>query len=624
MSDSNMSDPHGFVIGTAGHIDHGKTSLIQALTGIDTDRLAEEKRRGISIDLGFAHLTLADGRHISFIDVPGHERFIKNMLAGAAGIHAVLLIIAADESIKPQTREHFDICRLLGIQDGIIVLTKADLVTPEQIAIAAEDARALCAGSFLEGAPIVAVSAYTGQGLSDLKGAIATLVDHIGSRDKEGLTRLPIDRSFTLKGFGTVITGTMFSGKLAVGDTVQIHPDKREARVRGLQVHGKQVETAASGQRTAVNLAGMDHLEIRRGCVLTHRDGLESTKRIDVSVDWLDGTELPAKRGQFLFHIGTAEIPALLKVLKRGPATSKTFARLWLAEPALAVPGDRFVVRRPSPMQTVGGGSIIDTFPPARLSRSKTVARLESLAQADPGRRVEFLVEESGDGRRLSELVRLTGLRAEVVKSLIARNQRVVFIDQAQRAVSKVWIDQTREKVLAWLQAFHAKNPGAAGAPIALARLHLEPSLAGVIFNGFAAVRIQGDVVALATHRAQVSAEETQALSKIEHAFRQAGFQPPPVSDILRSAGADEKKGHGLLEALIKSQKLVRVSEDLIFHSDVLAHIRKSLSSHKGRKFSVPEFKEWTQVSRKYAIPLLEYLDRQRVTRREGDARIVI
>jgi selenocysteine-specific elongation factor len=510
------------------------------------------------------------------------------------------------------------------MEDGIIVLTKADLASPEQTTIATEEIKALCAGSFLEHAPILPVSAYTGQGLSDLKNAIASLADRSRSRDEEGLTRLPIDRSFTLKGFGTVVTGTIWTGKLHIGDTVQIHPINREARIRGLQVHGNQVEIAAAGQRTAVNLSGIDHSEIRRGCVLSHRDGLESTKRVDVAVDWLDELEIPDKREQFLFHIGTAEISAFLKVLNGENGSSRTFARLWLAEPALTVPGDRFVIRRPSPMQTVAGGSIIDTFPRARLNRSKTVARLEALTDADAGKRIEFLIEEGADGRRLSDLVRLTGLRTGVVKSLIARNPRLAFVEHAQRAVSKVWIERTRERVLAWLCDFHAKNPAAAGAPVALARLHLEPSLANVIFDGFAGVRVQGDVVALATHRVQVSAGESEALSKIERAFRQAGFQPPSASEILRSAGTDEKKGRGLLESLIKAQKLVRISEDLIFHSEALAHIRKSLSSHKGRKFSVPEFKEWTHVSRKYAIPLLEYLDRQHVTRREGDMRVVL
>ncbi len=624
MSDSNMSGPRGLVIGTAGHIDHGKTSLIGALTGIDTDRLAEEKRRGISIDLGFAHLTLSDGRRISFIDVPGHERFIKNMLAGAGGIEAVLLIIAADESVKPQTREHFDICRLLGIERGVIVLTKADIATAEQIAAASEDVRALCAGSFLDDAPVVLVSARTGQGFDALKNALANLAEHALPRDEKGVARLPVDRSFALKGFGTVVTGTLWNGTLRVGDTVQTQPGKREARIRGLQVHAQPVDVARAGQRTAVNLTGVDHSEVRRGFVLTHRDGLESTKLIDVSVDWLDEAHAPKKREQFLFHIGTAEIPVLLKVLNARNASGNRFARLWLDEPTLALPGDRFVLRRPSPAQTVAGGAVLDPFPPARLNRGNTLARLESLAEADSSKRVQILIEESANGRRLLELVRLTGLPADIVKSLIIQNPGLAFVDAAQRGVSKTWIAQTREKVLAWLADFHAKNPAAAGAPIALARLNLEASLASVIFDGFAAIRVQGDVVALATHKVQVSAEQTQALATIERAFRQAGLQPPPPAEILRSVEGDAKKGRSLLEALIKGQKLVRISDELIFHSEVLVHVRKSLLSHKGRKFSVPEFKEWTKVSRKYAIPLLEYLDRQHVTRREGDARVVL
>ena len=619
-----MSVPHRLVVGTAGHIDHGKTSLVRALTGIDTDRLAEEKRRGISIDLGFAHLALPNSVCISFIDVPGHERFIKNMLAGAAGIQAVLLIVAADESVKPQTREHFQICRLLGIEHGIIVLTKIDLVDEKQIGAVRRDVEALCAGSFLQNAPIVPVSATTGQGLPQLKNCLVQLAERVFPRGDNRLARLPIDRSFAMKGFGSIVTGTMWNGQLRAGDTVEIHPSKRTARVRGLQVHSQQVDAAAAGQRTAVNLSGVDHSELRRGFVLTHSDGLDSTSLLDVSVDWLPSAEVPRTPKQFLFHIGTAEVPASLKVLDYDPSQTKTFARAWLAEPALALPGDRFVLRQPSPAQTVAGGTIIDAFPPLRLSRAKTLARLQLLSQADPAKRVATLVEESAKGRRLPELVRLTGLLKPVLKSLILENPALVFVEAMQLALSKRWIEQTRQRLVAWLREFHAKNPSAPGAPMASARLNLEPSLASAVFNGFTAVRVEGDVVALATHHVQVSSEESQTLSNIERAFRQAGFQPPSASEVLRSVGTDPKKARGLLEALIKNQKLVRVSEDLIFHSDVLAQIRKLLSSHKGHPFSVPEFKEWTQISRKYAIPLLEYLDRQHVTRREGDSRIVL
>lgn len=618
MSDSNMSNPDGLVVGTAGHIDHGKTSLIRALTGIDTDRLAEEKRRGISIDLGFAHLMLADGQRISFVDVPGHERFIKNMLAGVGGIQAVLLIVAANESVKPQTREHFDICRLLGIEQGLVVLTKVDLLSADQIASARKDVQELCAGSFLDGAPVLEVSAVTGQGLEALKSELGALANRVSVRGEGGFARLPIDRSFALKGFGTVVTGTLRNGTLRVGETVQLQPGKREARIRGLQVHGQLVEVAVPGKRTAVNLTGVDHTEIQRGLVLTHRDVLEATKLLDVSVDWLSEADIPSKREEFLFHAGTSETVALLKTF------SESLARLWLANPVLVLPGDRFVLRRPSPAKTVAGGTVVDTFPPGRLNRAKAHARLQRLVLADSGERLTVLVEENTDGRRLADLVKRTGWPLEQLKAVVAGTPALVFAEAAGRVVTKAWLERRRQMLLAILKDFHSKNPAAAGLPMAFARMKLEPNLAAVIFDHFPDVRVQGDLVALATHKARISSEDSKSLEQIEFAFRQGGFQPPLPSEVLKASGADAKKGRGMLEALLKTNRLVRVSEDVIFHAEVVSHICKSLAAHKGRKFSVPEFKEWTQISRKYAIPLLEYLDRQHVTRREGDSRVVL
>ncbi len=395
-------------------------------------------------------------------------------------------------------------------------------------------------------------------------------------------------------------------------------------RIRGLQVHGEQVDIAVAGQRTAVNLTGVDSSEIRRGCVLTHTDGLETTKLLDVSLDWLNASEIPKARQQTLFHIGTAEIVAELKVLGTLANRPRALARLSLSEPVLALPGDRFVLRRPSPAQTVSGGSVIDAFPPARLNRARTVQRLQSLAEADAATRIQILVEESAMGRGVAELVPLTGIAPEDLRSLIVKNPDLVLADTAERVVSKAWIERKRQKLVEWLNVFHGKNPSAAGAPIALARLGLEPNLAPLVFDQFPAIRVQGGVVSLAAHRAQISDYDNRALQNLERLFRQAGFQPPSMTDALKSASPDPKKARGLLETLIKNQKLVRVSEDLVFHGEVIANVRKSISARKGRKFSVPEFKEWTQISRKYAIPLLEYLDRQHVTRREGDFRIVL
>lgn len=609
MSDSNMIRRGGIVIGTAGHIDHGKTSLIGALTGVDTDRLAEEKRRGISIDLGFAHLDLAGGRRVSFVDVPGHERFIRNMLAGAAGIEAVLLIIAADESVKPQTREHFEICRLLGIERGLVVLTKCDLASPAQILAAEAATRQMTTGSFLENARILPVSAVTGAGLDALRDALASLGAQPSARDVSGFARLPLDRSFSLKGFGTIVTGTLTSGRLQVGDTVQIQPIGHTARIRGLQVHGAPVPTAFAGERTAVNLSGIDHSDLRRGFTLLSPAGLEPTKLIQASLMGLDAEDFDA-REDMLLHIGTAEVAARLRHLSSG---NPLFVQLNLREPVLALPGDRFILRRPSPPQTIAGGSVIDVFPP-RLSRAKAAARLAQLQRSELGKRLSQIVDERENGRTLPDLVRLTGRTQSEIRAAVTSAPQLLLVETAQRVVTRAWIARARDRVLSLLEKFHAAQPSAPGAPLAHVRLGLETQLAQFVLTGFSAVRIEGDTVALATHRARTSPQEAAALAQIEQKFRQAGYQPPPPAQIPR----------GPLEQLIKKGKLVRISNDLVFHADVIAHIRNSLSSHKGRRFSVPEFKDWIQISRKYAIPLLEFLDHQRVTKREGDLRVIL
>jgi selenocysteine-specific elongation factor len=623
MSDS-MNRPPGLIVGTAGHIDHGKTSLIGSLTGIDTDRLAEEKRRGISIDLGFAHLALPNGVTVGFVDVPGHERFIKNMLAGAAGIEAVMLIVAADESVMPQTREHFEICRLLDLKHGFVVLTKIDLASPEQIGVTCEDVQTLCVGSFLDGAPIVQVSSKTGQGLAAVVQQLQRLAGAPRVADTGLVPRLPIDRSFSINGFGTVVTGTLWSGFLRTGDDVLLHPSQKQGRIRGIQVHGVQVETGSAGQRTAINLAGLDSSDICRGDVLTPVEKVENTQTIDAWIEWLDRSEMPAGKREFLFHLGTAELPASVKVLQRPAEGLRAFARLWLAEPALIFPGDRFILRRPSPARTVGGGQVLDAFPPIRLNRAKTLSRLATFASANPAARVELLVEESATGLTLSDLLRLTGLERTRIKDCVLANPHLLFVEQSDLIVTKTWLGEARKRLLDWLADFHRDNPSQAGAPLSQARLDLRPELASVVFDRFSAIRVQSDLVSLANHKAVVSELDQHALAVIESALRAAGCHPPAVNEVLRTASPDPKKARGLLESLIKSKKLVRISEDLVFHSDVIQRVRNAVLSRKGRRFSVPEFKEWTQMSRKYAIPMLEYLDRERVTRRDGDMRVVL
>jgi selenocysteine-specific elongation factor len=428
---------------------------------------------------------------------------------------------------------------------------------------------------------------------------------------------LPIDRSFALKGFGTVVTGTLGSGKLRTGDLVQIHGTGEEARIRGLQVHGSNVEEALAGERTAVNLAGIDYGDVRRGFTLTSKSEFEPVTMFDAFAEWLNPENAPLTRKPVFVHVGTAEIPAEIKLVVPG----ETFVRVWLSEPVLALPGDRFIIRRPSPAQTLGGGAVIDIFPKKRMNRTRILARLNALSGPNT---LEYLVEEGKSGVSLSDLVRRTGLEPSKIKSALAAYNNLTFIETSQRVFSKKLLEQKRRELVQWLAHFHAANPAASGAPLSKARRIFDSTLADAIIANDATFVTRGDLIALAAHRVRISQSEMSALAMLEDTFRQAGFAPPPVNEALRHVGADVKKARDLLEALIKSGRLVRLAPDLVYHADVVAHIRQSLAAHKGRKFSVPEFKDWTQISRKYAIPLLEYLDRVHVTRREGDSRIVL
>ncbi|HEX4167728.1 MAG TPA: selenocysteine-specific translation elongation factor [Bryobacteraceae bacterium] len=620
-----MNSPGSLIVGTAGHIDHGKTSLVRALTGVDTDRLQEEKRRGISIDLGFAHFTLPSGREVSFVDVPGHERFVKNMLAGVGGIDAVLLTVAADEGVKPQTREHFDICRLLDLDRGLIVMTKADLVTPEQMGSSVAAVEGLRRNSFLAEAPIIPFSSATKAGLDRLLDALESLVDKPKKGARSDTMRLPIDRSFVLKGFGTIVTGTLWGGSLRVGDTVRIHPLNRDVRVRGLQTHGMATPAVSAGQRAAVNLSGIDHTEVKRGFVLTLPDALAPTKTLHVVMNWLvPHAEQPSPREDLLLYAGTSEITAGMRTLEGEYREGQSLVQLDLSEGALLLPGDHFVVRRPSPPQTIGGGTVTDAFPPKKLSRGKAAARLRKLHKGDLVSQLELFTSERENGRSLDELGRLTGRSAAQILAAVSGSQVLIVDEASRRILTRDWLARRRNALVTWLEAFHARNPALPGAQVAAARLGLEHSLASFVWRDFAAVQQRGDLIALAGYQPQVNKHEAAALLRIEQHFRSAGYQPASPAEVLRDLGTDPEIGRRLLERLIKDGRLVRITDTLVFHTDVITHIRTSLAVHRGRRFSIPEFKGWTQISRKYAIPLLEYFDHQHVTRREGDNRIVL
>ncbi|MEZ5400110.1 MAG: selenocysteine-specific translation elongation factor [Bryobacteraceae bacterium] len=618
------------IVGTAGHIDHGKTALVRALTGIETDRLEEEKRRGISIDLGFAWLDLAEGVRAGFVDVPGHERFVKNMLAGAGGIDLVVLVIAADESIKPQTREHFEICRLLGIQAGIVAITKSDLVDPDLVELVKLEAAEFVAGSFLEDAPILAVSARTGEGVGELKAALEQLARKVRAKSAAGYLRLPVDRAFSVKGFGTVVTGTLVSGALAVDQEAEAVERGLRFRVRGIQVHGESVARATAGQRTAVNVAGVDAGDLHRGLTIAEAGRFQPVSVIDAEFDLLPTAKPLKHRAPVHFHAGTAETIAEVRLLGRASLLepgSRGLARLFLRDPLLLLPGDRFIARMFSPVVTIGGGRVIDADPP-RLTGNATLERARGLAAASPAERVAILVRNSAGGASIAELVRRTG-NAEAALEEIAREGPFVYLPPpASWVVDKQWLDSTVRRLHEVAAAFHRANPLLPGIPKEEVRSRELGGAPDFLFDAVLArsrtVIADGEVLRLVSHKLHLKEDEEAALGRIEAAFARAGLTVPPLVEVLASSGVDPTRARTLLQILFRKSRLVKVSEDLVFHPEAIAALKVLIAEHKGERFAVPAFKDWTGISRKYAIPLLEFLDRERVTRREGDQRVVL
>jgi selenocysteine-specific elongation factor len=613
------------IIGTAGHIDHGKTALVRALTGIDTDRLKEEKRRGISIDLGFAHLQLSENMRLGLVDVPGHERFIKNMLAGVSGIDLVLFVIAADESIKPQTREHFDICMLLGIRKGMVVLTKADLATGDLLELARLEAGEFVRGSFLEDAPMVAVSAVTGAGLDVLRAELAKLAAAVPEKDASQYFRLPIDRAFAMRGFGTVVTGTLVSGAVRVDQDVELHPARKRVRVRGVQVHGTSVEMAIAGQRTALNLAGIDASELARGMVLAEAGRFQPTSSIDCAFQLLPSAKPLKHRAPVHFHAGAALVEAEIRRLHGTEPLapgSREYVRMVLSEPLLLLPGDRFIVRKFSPVVTIGGGVVLDIAPPRRASSD----RLRILETAPLPERIALLARESRYGIGMAELVARTGLLEADLRKASAS---VIVLESPQFwLLDPGWVTNQLEALHQHLKQFHRQNPLQAGvSKEELRSKHLAgapPWLMDALLARSDTLTAEGETVRLSSHRVALKQDEEEAAAKIENAFRSGGLATPAVHEVLAKSGVDPNRARTLLQLMLRDRRLVRISDELVFHASAMQSLRALLAQKKGQRFSVPEFKDWTGISRKYAIPLLEHLDRERITRREADARVVL
>ncbi|HYM09567.1 MAG TPA: selenocysteine-specific translation elongation factor [Bryobacterales bacterium] len=628
------------IAGTAGHIDHGKTALVRALTGIDTDRLEEEKRRGISIDIGFANLRPAPGLELGFVDVPGHERFIKNMLAGIGGIDVVLFVVAADESLKPQTREHFDICRLLGIRHGIVVLTKIDLADRDLVELVRLEVEEFVAGSFLEGAPVVAVSSRTGEGIEALKSELVKLADAIEPKNARHYFRMPVDRVFVMKGFGTVVTGTLIAGTVEKEAEVEIYPLERRARVRGIEVHNQQVERAWAGQRTALNLAGVESERLARGMVLAAPGKFRSTERADAVLDLLASAHPLKHRAPVHFHSGTAEAGAEVYLLEGQPQLepgARGFVQMRLREPVLVLPGDRFIIRQFSPVVTIGGGVVLDNLAPKHRRGEDVKRRLERLQTGTPEDVLEALLEQAPAGLGLAEITARTGwLESETEAAATS----LVGAGRAERAAgSPLWLvhhepfRQGLARTLSALESFHRENPLAAGIAKELLRTREFPQAPPALLEALlerlkreGKVAVEGETVQLASHRIVLKQDETAAREKIVAAFEQAGLAVPGVEEVLGKVGVERERAQKILQILLRERVLVRVADGLVFHRRALESLKDLLAGQKKKsdRLSVPQFKDLTGISRKYAIPLLEFLDRERVTRRAGDERIIL
>jgi selenocysteine-specific elongation factor len=626
------------IVGTAGHIDHGKTALVKALTGIDADRLDEEKRRGITIDLGFAHMDLpgpaGETLRIGFVDVPGHERFVRNMLAGVGGMDLILLVIAADESIKPQTREHFDILQLIGVKLGITVLTKSDAVDRDTLDVVRLEVEEFLRGTFLGGAPIIAVSSLTGTGLDELKRCIFDAAAQLAARDSRSLARLPIDRVFTMKGFGTVVTGTLISGTIRKEEELEAFPTGRTVRVRGIQVHGENTESALAGQRTALNLAGASTDDLRRGMTLAPVGVFAATRRFDMKLRMLPSAPRPLKnRARFHFHCHTMEGVAeiVLPQVKQADPGEEMFARVRLPEPALLLPGDRFVIREFSPVLTIGGGMVLDAAPMARSLSEESELRI--LAGDDRASILRARVERRRHaGISLRDLVKETGWTTSLIEAQLAKAVK----DARVFAAGDVFLScpawqELNLQMVSTVTEFHRKNPLAGGISKEELREHsLED---GVIFHvaleqlvRAKKLEIAGELVRLPGRGVEMKDEEADSKAKIEQAFASAGLKVPALTEVLGGLKLDKVRAQKIVTLLLREKVLLKISDDLVFHRSALDHLRKQVAQQKSKspRMDVAQFKELTGVSRKYAIPLLEYLDRERVTRRVGDAREIL
>lgn len=627
------------ILGTAGHIDHGKTSLIKAVSGTDTDRLKEEKRRGITIELGFASIDLPSGLHIGVVDVPGHEKFVKNMVAGATGIDVVAMIVAADEGVMPQTREHMEICSLLGIRYGFVVLTKTDMVDEEWLELVTEDVSDFMAGTFLEESPIVPVSAVTGDGLEEFINTLDRYCSALPERRATGIFRLPVDRVFSMKGFGTVVTGTLASGYINLGEPVMVYPSGVTTKVRGLQVHDRSVETSEAGLRTAVNFQGVDKQTVNRGDVLARPDTLISTYMIDVELQLLESNDRPLKnRDRVRFHIGTSQVPCNIILLDREVLepgdTAPAQARL--ERPVACVRDDRFVIRSYSPVRTLGGGKVLNPAPAKhKRFRKETIEQIERLRQSDPETLTADHIALAGF-RELSftELKVLTNQTNKALENALSRLLSSRIIIQTERSerryVHYLALEDFRASVKDRLSAYHSANPLKGGMPKGELRSKFPEIKTARLFNHLVNLLIKEeeivqseDSIRLAGHRVTLQTDQTDLKEKILSIYHEKGLQPPYLKELSGMLKADPAQIKNVLMHLVDEGRMIKVKEELFFHADSIEDLKARLVDFLTRNGEITpaQFKEMTKASRKYTIPLFEYFDAENVTIRVGDVR---
>lgn len=627
------------VLGTAGHIDHGKTTLIKALTGIETDRLKEEKARGITIELGFAYLDLPGGERLGIVDVPGHEKFVKNMVAGAAGIDLVALVIAADEGVMPQTREHLDICKLLGVKHGLVVLTKIDMVDEEWLELVTEDVAEYVEGTFLEDAPIIPVSGVSGLGIPELKDALAELVAGLDEQPAEGPFRLPVDRVFTMKGFGTVITGTATGGQIAIGQEVSIYPRGVTAKVRGLQVHNEEVTQARRGQRTAINLQGLEKAGVERGDVLATPGSLEPSLWLDLEVNALPDMARPLKhRAPIRLHTGSAEVLGRVLWLDRDELFpgGTALGQVRLESPVAVMAGDRYVLRSYSPVHTIAGGAVLHPHPGRhKRNRPEIMADLKTLLSGEPRDKVAVHARLAGEGGLSpADLPRLVPMSPKALDNLVgdmlSKQELVRFDKEGGRMIAAPVQQELMDQALELVTAYHQANPLKAGMPREELRRRLisseDPKLFAHLMRkleGSQAVVAEKDLLRLPGHQVQLAGADKALRERIEKAYAEGGLAPPNLKDVI--AGDNPAQAKQVLAVLVDEGVLVKVKQELYYDAQALGDIKKRLVEflEANQKIEASQFKEMTGLSRKYIIPLLEYFDSTQLTMRVGDHRVL-